>query len=76
MPVGYSVSVLKRNTAADDTSIGVRLGRVCIGREIPVRNVAARLNVSTQTVYNWFVGAKAPQEKLVYLIEDYLRELS
>jgi len=40
MPVGYSVQTLKDNAAADAGRLGVRLGRLCIDKNISVAEVA------------------------------------
>jgi len=76
MPVGYSVRILNKNLTADADKIGVRLGRLCIEKDVPVRDVARRLNVSKQSVYNWFMGLKTPQEDTVERIEAYMLELA
>jgi transcriptional regulator with XRE-family HTH domain len=60
MPVGYSVQTLKDNAAADAGRLGVRLGRLCIDKNISVAEVAEAMQVSRQTVYNWFRGTKSP----------------
>jgi predicted transcriptional regulator len=76
MPVGYSVRILNKNLTADTSSIGVRLGRLCINLDVPVRTVATRLQVSNQSVYNWFVGAKTPHVDTAERIEAYMLELA
>lgn len=76
MSVGYSLKLVHMNNEASDDLLGVRLGRVCINNDVPVIDVANRLGVSRQTVYNWFCGAKAPQDQTVDAILDYMAELS
>lgn len=73
--IGYSVSVQRRNAEADDASVGVRLGRVCIQRDIPVSEVASRFGVSRQSVYDWFDGTYVPAPALRLAIEEYLSSI-
>lgn len=77
MSVGYSLKLVHMNNEASDDLLGVRLGRVCINNDVPVIDVANRLGVSRQTVYNWFCGAKSPQDQTIKrAILDYMAELS
>ena len=66
MSYGYSLKLAELNRKADNRSIGVQLGRVCIKRNIPVTIVAAKLRVSRQTIYNW---RKIPPEKVPLVSE-------
>jgi transcriptional regulator with XRE-family HTH domain len=59
--IGYSLSIVQKNKEADGKRIGVKLGRVCIKKNIPVRTVAEIAGVSTVTVYGWFSGAYDPK---------------
>ena len=60
MSVGYSADLIKRNKEADSKLTGVKLGRFCIKNNHSVSYVARMLNVSRQTVYNWFTGKSSP----------------
>lgn len=73
--IGYSVIVQRRNAEADGASAGVRLGRVCIEKDIPVSEVATRFRVSRQTVYDWFYGTYVPAPALRLAIEEYLSSI-
>ena len=42
--------------SADSSLLGVRLGRVCLNKDIPVKDVAEFFGVSRMTVYSWFRG--------------------
>ena len=75
MSYGYTLRVRDLNAGADENSIGVRLGRVCIERDIPVVQVAQRLGVTRATVYNWFCGVTAPQDPVVPQVEALITEL-
>ena len=77
MPVGYSVQTLKDNAAADAGRLGVRLGRLCIDKNISVAEVAEAMQVSRQTVYNWFRGTKSPcAKKRAKRVEAYIAAIS
>jgi DNA-binding phage protein len=58
--MSYSVDLIERNKEADGKLLGVRLGRACIKKKIPITQVAKELKVSRQTVYNWFSGVFEP----------------
>jgi len=65
----YSTHIVALNKKADGRLLGVRLGRVCIKNQIPVAEVMRSLEVSKQTVYNWFCGATSPQNLLTTKVE-------
>ena len=64
MSYGYSNRLIELNKKADDNSLGVQLGRVCIKRDVPDSDVAVHLGVSRQTIYNWFCGVNAPRAEV------------
>ena len=59
---GYSQIVVETNQKATE-SLGVQLGALCINLKYPVQKVAERLNISRQTVYDWFSGRANPTKK-------------
>lgn len=71
-PKGYSLRLVQANQAADLEHIGVRLGRYCIAKDIPVMEIAKKFSVSRMAVYQWFVGASVPHKARVEKIERYL----
>jgi DNA-binding transcriptional regulator YiaG len=75
MSVGYSLRIVELNRSADEELLGVALGRVCIRNNMPVSVLAARLGVSRQTVYNWFVGTSKPSSITKSKIEALLATL-
>lgn len=75
MSVGYSLRIVELNRSADEELLGVKLGRVCIHNNMPVSVLAARLGVSRQTAYNWFVGASKPSLNTKIKIEALLTTL-
>lgn len=77
MSYGYSNRLIELNKKADDSSLGVQLGRVCIDRDVPVSDVAVHLGVSRQTIYNWFCGVNAPRaevEKIKEIISSLVAD--
>lgn len=70
---GYTIRIVKANAKADSTSPGVKLGRFCISKDIPVHDVAASFGVSRMTVYQWFAGKWVPRQAHVERIEKVLR---
>lgn len=76
MSYGYSVKLVEANGQADDTHLGVQLGRKCIAHNVSVSKVAGDLGATRQTVYNWFCGGSVPQGEFVGLIRDYIARLS
>lgn len=74
MSYGYTTRVDSLNKEADQSLLGVRLGRVCIKHDVPVAEMASQLGVSRQTIYNWFTGAFEPNSELTVYIEALLSE--
>jgi DNA-binding XRE family transcriptional regulator len=71
----YSLSIMLLNQQAEQNRLGVKLGKKCIKLGIPVADVAGRVGVSRQTVYNWFIGAYDPKPELATVITQLLRNL-
>ena len=74
--MNYTRKVTRRNAEADSTLLGVRLGRLCIGCEVSVHEVAAALGVSRMVVYRWFAGRNDVSKHLRNRVENYLRTLA
>jgi hypothetical protein len=62
--LGYSVKFVDQVKNADPTRIGVRLGLLCITKDIPAAKVAHKLQVSRMTVYQWFTGRTSPSRHI------------
>lgn len=73
MSYGYSARLIELNKNADMGQLGVRLGRACIRKKIPVSEIASQLGVSRQTVYNWFCGLNDPRASVAEEIESIIR---
>lgn len=76
MSHGYSVHLVNLNKQADKKSLGAKLGRVCIAENIPVSVVAAELNISRQTVYNWFAGLVEPSKDRTKRIQAFIKKVT
>jgi hypothetical protein len=72
----YTVKIVTLNSRANDDLLGVQIGRFCISKDIPVSEVAARLDVSKTTVYKWFIGAADISKHLRPAAVVYHRALS
>tara|TARA_R110000765_G_scaffold312673_1_gene405679 strand:- start:702 stop:932 length:231 start_codon:yes stop_codon:yes gene_type:complete len=72
MSYGYTTRLSNINKQASLSSLGVKLGRVCIKKEIPVAEVSHQLGVSRQTVYNWFQGTHEPHPALTGAVRTLL----
>lgn len=76
MSYGYSAKLVALNQRADKSNLGVRLGKACIKKDIPISVVATTLGVSRQTLYNWFMGKSSPQPMMVDLVARYLERIT
>lgn len=56
MTVGYSLITVNEIQNANPNLLGVKLGKICIKNNIPVKDVAEFFGVTRMTVYNWFKG--------------------
>lgn len=63
MAKGYSTLTVQEFKEADQTLLGVKLGMLCIDRDIPVSNVSEFFHVSRVTVYSWFRGKTVVSSK-------------
>ena len=76
MAYGYSQQTIEANKKADDSMLGVALGRACIAKNISVTFVAAKLGVSRATVYSWFEGKYSPRPELVRSVKGLVAALN
>ena len=56
MGFGYSLITVNEIQNANPNLLGVKLGKVCLKNNIPVKDVAEFFGVTRMTVYNWFKG--------------------
>ena len=75
MIYGYSSRLVTLNKEASGHLIGVKLGRECMERNLPVTQVARELKVSRQTIYNWFCGKGCPRRDKTIAVIAYIARL-
>lgn len=75
MSYGYSLKLIELNKASDKKLLGVYFGAVCIKNDVPVAEVAQKLKVSRQAVYNWFTGVSNPSVQTTIKIEKLIDKL-
>lgn len=76
MAKGYSVLTIQEIKEANPNLLGVKLGKICVERNIPVKDVAEYFSVSRVTVYAWFRGKMVVSGKHVEKLQTLLRKLS
>lgn len=60
---GYSLRLIADVEAANPDLVGVRFGKLCISRDLPVRDMASEFEVTRATMYRWFTGRAMPRGK-------------
>jgi hypothetical protein len=56
---------LNRDDPEKNSSLGVRLGRLCVNGNIPATYVASALDTTRVTIYGWFRGQGVREKKRV-----------
>lgn len=76
--IGYSQQLVKANKSANQKLHGVKLGKLCIKKDIPVTVIASAVGVSRTAVYAWFKGESeiSPPNhgRINTFLEKYLKE--
>ncbi len=72
---GYSQTIIENNKKAKQ-STGTLLGQLCIALKYPVSQVAKELNVSRQTVYDWFSGITKPSKHIEAQVVELINKLT
>ncbi len=73
MTTGYSRQLANKVNCADKKLLGVKLGLLCLDKDVPVKQIAESFGVSRMTVYFWFYGGKVTTrhfEKMKKLITE------
>ena len=73
--MSYTIKIATLNAAANQSLLGVQLGRFCIEHNIPARKVASDLDVSKSVVYSWFTGGNDIGKHLRPKVESYYHAL-
>lgn len=76
MAKGYSVLTTQEIEEANPNLLGVKLGRICVKRDIPVKDVAEFFGVSRVTVYAWFRGKMVVSGKHVQKVQELITKLA
>lgn len=76
MAKGYSLLTIREIKEASPHLLGVKLGRICVERDIPVKDVAEYFGVSRVTVYAWFRGKTVVSGKHADKMHGLIAKLS
>lgn len=74
--VGYTLAIVNKNAEADQSKIGVQLGRICIQKNVPVQTVASYFGMTRAGIYYWFCGEREPRKVNAKEIEDFIKTLA
>lgn len=69
---GYSLRLVEAIKAGNPRHPGVRLGKYCIAKGVPVSQMAKKFGVSRMTIYTWFTGTGTPHKNKIELIDKLL----
>lgn len=75
MSQGYTIKVADAIRNADGNLLGVKLGRVCLDRDISVQEAALTLGVTRQTIYQWFCGETNPHAQHIDAMIKWMDDL-
>ena len=73
---GYSTLTAREIKEANQTLLGVKLGMLCLDRDIPVTDVAEFFGVSRVTVYSWFRGKTVVSGKYADKMQKLIAKLA
>ncbi len=76
MAKGYSVLTIQEIKEANPNLLGVKLGKICVERDIPVKDVAEYFGVSRVAVYAWFRGKMVVSGKHAEKVQTLIAKLS
>ena len=76
MSKGYSTLTVREIQEANPTLLGVKLGRICVKKDIPVIDIADYFGVSRVTVYSWFRGKAVVSGKHADKMHKLIAELA
>ena len=76
MSKGYSTLTVREIEEANPKLLGVKLGRLCVKKDIPVSDVAEFFGVSRVTVYAWFRGKAVVSGKYADKMKQLIAKLA
>jgi hypothetical protein len=76
MPRPYGDKLLRSLQTAEEETLGIELGRVCVAANIPAAYVAIALEASRMTVYSWFRGQdiRRNRRKIVRTLVELMKQ--
>jgi transposase len=78
MSYGYSnamATLIKERHNEDPSNVLYAVAAICVERNIVPSEVAARLNVSKQTIYDYLQQKYSPKPDTLEALKAYLKEL-
>lgn len=75
MAKGYSALTIREIEEANPMLLGVKLGKICVERDIPVKDVSEFFGVSRVTVYAWFRGKTVVSGKYADKMQKLITKL-
>lgn len=76
MSKGYSTLTVQEIEDANQNLLGVKLGKICVNKDIPVTDVADFFGVSRVTVYAWFRGKTVVSGKHADKMQKLINKLA
>jgi len=76
MSKGYSTLTVQEIEDANQNLLGVKLGKICVNKDIPVTDVAEFFGVSRVTVYAWFRGKTVVSGKHADKMQKLINKLA
>jgi len=73
---GYHKATYDEIMSSNSNGMGVRLGKLCVAKSIPVTDVAEFFGISRQAVYLWFRGTVKPAGRHTEKLEQLIHKLS
>lgn len=73
---GYTKFTAQDINDANPLMLGVKLGQICVKRDIPVADVSEYLGISRTTIYAWFLGKAEVSDRHVARVEKLITKLA
>ena len=72
----YSILALQAINDANPFMVGVKLAKICVKLDIPIKDVAEYVGVKPQTIRNWFFGHHEVSARYADKVEELVKKLS
>ena len=73
--MAYQKHIVDKIARTSGNTLGIRLGKACVQKGVPVVEVANTFRRSRQCVYNWFFGIHDVDDDLRADVEEFLETL-